>query len=154
MRKIFLLLIFSLDSYSDISNDLNDFFNNELSFIQTSKNKLNNISEESKGIYKKNTNESVIIEVNYPFRETYLINQNEIKIHDHEFDQVKRVSINKINNNLIIDYLINGFPEDFKNKINESEIEFSLDFVNKNTLRIKFKDNMEIDNVIEFIKDD
>ena len=154
MRKIFLLLIFSLDSYSDISNDLNDFFNNELSFIQTSKNKLNNISEESKGIYKKNTNESLIIEVNYPFRETYLINQNEIKIHDHEFDQVKRVSINKINNNLIIDYLINGFPEDFKNKINESEIEFSLDFVNKNTLRIKFKDNMEIDNVIEFIKDD
>lgn len=154
MRKIFLLLIFSLDSYSDISNDLNDFFNNELSFIQTSKNKLNNISEESKGIYKKNTNESVIIEVNYPFRETYLINQNEIKIHDHEFDQVKRVSINKINKNLIIDYLINGFPEDFKNKINESEIEFSLDFVNKNTLRIKFKDNMEIDNVIEFIKDD
>tara|TARA_B100000965_G_scaffold217070_1_gene181661 strand:+ start:647 stop:1111 length:465 start_codon:yes stop_codon:yes gene_type:complete len=154
LRKIFLLLIFSLDSYSDISNDLNDFFNNELSFIQTSKNKLNNISEESKGIYKKNTNESVIIEVNYPFRETYLINQNEIKIHDHEFDQVKRVSINKINNNLIIDYLINGFPEDFKNKINESEIEFSLDFVNKNTLRIKFKDNMEIDNVIEFIKDD
>ncbi len=154
MRKIFLLLIFSLDSYSDISNDLNDFFNNELSFIQTSKNKLNNISEESKGIYKKNTNESVIIEVNYPFRETYLINQNEIKIHDHEFDQVKRVPINKINNNLIIDYLINGFPEDFKNKINESEIEFSLDFVNKNTLRIKFKDNMEIDNVIEFIKDD
>tara|TARA_B100000579_G_scaffold379361_1_gene346651 strand:+ start:888 stop:1352 length:465 start_codon:yes stop_codon:yes gene_type:complete len=154
LRKIFLLLIFSLDSYSDISNDLNDFFNNELSFIQTSKNKLNNISEESKGIYKKNTNESVIIEVNYPFRETYLINQNEIKIHDHEFDQVKRVPINKINNNLIIDYLINGFPEDFKNKINESEIEFSLDFVNKNTLRIKFKDNMEIDNVIEFIKDD
>ncbi len=154
MRKIFLLLIFSLDSYSDISNDLNDFFNNELSFIQTSKNKLNNISEESKGIYKKNTNESLIIEVNYPFRETYLINQNEIKIHDHEFDQVKRVSINKINKNLIIDYLINGFPEDFKNKINESEIEFSLDFVNKNTLRIKFKDNMEIDNVIEFIKDD
>ena len=101
MRIIYILFLFSLNIYSDISKDLNIFFNNELSFLQTSKNKLNNILDESKGIYTKNNDNSILIEVHEPFKETYLINDNEIKIHDLEFNQIKRIPLDKISENFL-----------------------------------------------------
>ena len=154
MRIIYILFLFSLNIYSDISKDLNIFFNNELSFLQTSKNKLNNILDESKGIYKKNNDNSILIEVHEPFKETYLINDNEIKIHDLEFNQIKRIPLDKISENFFINFLINGFPENFINQIKDNEEVISIDFINKDTLKIKFKDNMEIENTIQFKKDD
>ncbi|MAR95038.1 MAG: hypothetical protein CMD46_01580 [Gammaproteobacteria bacterium] len=154
MRIIFILLIFTLNSYTDSSKDLNIFFNNELSYIQSTQDKLNNVFEVSKGTYIKNTDNSIFIEVNEPFKETYLINNNEIKIHDLEFNQVKTMPLDKMNENFLINFLINGFPENFKNQIKEKEIEFFIDFINKNTLKIKFKDNMEIENIIQFKKND
>ena len=152
MRIIYILFLFSLDIYSDISKDLNIFFNNELSFLQTSKNKLNNILDESKGIYTKNNDNSILIEVHEPFKETYLINDNEIKIHDLEFNQIKRIPLDKISENFLINFLINGFPENFINQIKDNEEVISIDFINKDTLKIKFKDNMEIENTIQFKK--
>ena len=152
MRIIYILFLFSLNIYSDISKDLNIFFNNELSFLQTSKNKLNNILDESKGIYTKNNDNSILIEVHEPFKETYLINDNEIKIHDLEFNQIKRIPLDKISENFLINFLINGFPENFINQIKDNEEEISIDFINKDTLKIKFKDNMEIENTIQFKK--
>tara|TARA_X000000368_G_scaffold393649_1_gene359545 strand:+ start:6630 stop:7094 length:465 start_codon:yes stop_codon:yes gene_type:complete len=154
LRIIFILLIFTLNSYTDSSKDLNIFFNNELSYIQSTQDKLNNVFEVSKGTYIKNTDNSIFIEVNEPFKETYLINNNEIKIHDLEFNQVKTMPLDKMNENFLINFLINGFPENFKNQIKEKEIEFFIDFINKNTLKIKFKDNMEIENIIQFKKND
>ena len=154
MRIIYILFLFSLNIYSDISKDLNIFFNNELSFLQTSKNKLNNILDESKGIYTKNNDNSILIEVHEPFKETYLINDNEIKIHDLEFNQIKRIPLDKISENFLINFLINGFPENFINQIKDNEEVISIDFINKDTLKIKFKDNMEIENTIQFKKDD
>ena len=145
MRIIYILFI---------SKDLNIFFNNELSFLQTSKNKLNNILDESKGIYTKNNDNSILIEVHEPFKETYLINDNEIKIHDLEFNQIKRIPLDKISENFLINFLINGFPENFINQIKDNEEVISIDFINKDTLKIKFKDNMEIENTIQFKKDD
>ena len=152
MRIIYILFLFSLNIYSDISKDLNIFFNNELSFLQTSKNKLNNILDESKGIYTKNNDNSILIEVHEPFKETYLINDNEIKIHDLEFNQIKRIPLDKISENFLINFLINGFPENFINQIKDNEEVISIDFINKDTLKIKFKDNMEIENTIQFKK--
>lgn len=154
MRIIYILFLFSLNIYSDISKDLNIFFNNELSFLQTSKNKLNNILDESKGIYTKNNDNSILIEVHEPFKEIYLINNNEIKIQDLEFNQIKRIPLDKISENFLINFLINGFPENFINQIKENEEVISIDFINKDTLKIKFKDNMEIENTIQFKKDD
>lgn len=152
MRIIYILFLFSLNIYSDISKDLNIFFNNELSFLQTSKNKLNNILDESKGIYTKNNDNSILIEMHEPFKETYLINDNEIKIHDLEFNQIKRIPLDKISENFLINFLINGFPENFINQIKDNEEVISIDFINKDTLKIKFKDNMEIENIIQFKK--
>ena len=89
--KLFsLLLIFATNCFSDTSEQLNTFFNNELFFIQTSINKLNNTSDESKGTYIKNDDKSIVIEINSPFREKYFINNNEIKIHDLDFNQIKK----------------------------------------------------------------
>ena len=154
MKITFILLIFSLNSYSDISKDLNNFFLNELSFIQTTQNQPNDIIGVSKGIYTKNSDNSIFVEVYEPFKESYLINNNRIEIHDLEFNQIKRIRLDKINESFLINFLINCFPENFKNKINEKQIEFSIDFINNNTLEIKFKDNMDIENIIKFKKND
>ena len=123
-------------------------------FIQTSINKLNNTSDESKGTYIKNDDKSIVIEINSPFREKYFINNNEIKIHDLDFNQIKKIPINDKNENMLINFLSGGFPKNFNNKITVNEKVFIIDFINENTVQIKFKDNMQIDNVIKFYKND
>ena len=153
--KLFLLLlIFATNCFSNTSEQLNAFFNHELFFIQISTNKLNNTSDESKGTYIKNDDKSIVIEINSPFREKYFINNNEIKIHDLDFNQIKKIPINKKNETMLIDFLSNGFPKNFKNKITIKEKIFFIDFIDENTLQIKFKDNMQIDNIIKFYKND
>ena len=44
----------------------------------------------------KNDDKSIDIEVHSPFKEKYLINNNEIKIHDLEFNQIKRIPLEMI----------------------------------------------------------
>ena len=100
----------------------------------------------------KNDDKSIVIEINSPFREKYYINDNEIKIHDLDFNQIKKISINDINESMLINLLIDGFPKNFNNQINIKERVFFIDFINENTVQIKFKDNMQIDNIIEFYK--
>ncbi len=151
-KLLSLLLIFTPYCLSDTSEQLNTFFDNELFFIQTSINKLNNNVDESKGTYMKNDDKSIVIEINSPFREKYYINDNEIKIHDLDFNQIKKISINDINESMLINLLIDGFPKNFNNQINIKERVFFIDFINENTVQIKFKDNMQIDNIIEFYK--
>ena len=154
IRLLSLLLIFSINCFSNTSSQLNTFFNNELFFTQTSINKLNNTVDESKGVYVKNNDNSIVIEINSPFREKYFIHDNEIKIHDLEFNQIKKISIKDKNETALINFLINGFPENFNNQIKIKEKVFFIDFINENTVQIKFKDNMQIDNVIKFYKND
>ena len=151
-KLLSLLLIFATNCVSDASEQLNTFFNNELFFTQTSINKLNNNVDESKGTYIKNEDKSIVIEVNSPFREKYYINDNEIKIHDLDFNQIKKIPINDKNETMLINFLSDGFPKNFNNKITINEKIFLIDFINENTVQIKFKDNMQIDNIIEFYK--
>ena len=153
-KLLSLLLIFAINCFSGTSEQLNNFFNNELFFIQTSINKLNNHVDESKGTYMKNDDKSIVIEVNSPFREKYFINNNEIKIHDLDFNQIKKIPINDKNETMLINFLSDGFPKNFNNKIAINEKIFFIDFINENTVQIKFKDNMQIDNVIKFYKND
>jgi len=53
-----------------------------------------------------------------------------------------------------INFLYDGFPKNFNNKITINEKIFFIDFINENTVQIKFKDNMQIDSVIKFYKND
>tara|TARA_B100001079_G_scaffold222798_1_gene199138 strand:- start:306 stop:752 length:447 start_codon:yes stop_codon:yes gene_type:complete len=140
-------------------DDLNIFFKNELSFKQTSLNKINNNFDTSSGNISRDNNNSLQIEIYEPFRERYVIDNNGIKIYDLEFDQVRMIKKEEINNN-ILEFIYNGFSEDLdienlddkSFKINEDSNFYYVEFVNEDTLQIKYKDNMGVENLVRFFK--
>ena len=153
-------MIIPLTIESSTSAQLNDFFDSDLTFTQTSLNKNKNLIEESEGIFKRLEDNSIVIEISTPFRENYFIDENKIEIHDLDFDQVRIIRREDIKENIFLGYLVDGFDDlsisselndyEFKLKINEQNID--LKFINKNHLQVKFKDNMDINNLINFYK--
>ena len=153
-------MIIPLTIESSTSEQLNDFFDSDLTFTQTSLNKNKNLIEESEGIFKRLEDNTIVIEISAPFRENYFIDKNKIEIHDLDFDQVRIIRREDIKENIFLGYLVDGFDDsyitselndyEFKLKINEQNID--LKFINKNHLQVKFKDNMDINNLINFYK--
>ena len=153
-------MIIPLTIESSTSEQLNDFFDSDLTFTQTSLNKNKNLIEESEGIFKRLEDNSIVIEISTPFRENYFIDENKIEIHDLDFDQVRIINREDIKENIFLGYLVDGFDDsyisselndyEFKLKINEQNID--LKFINKNHLQVKFKDNMDINNLVNFYK--
>tara|TARA_B100000035_G_C20964326_1_gene538029 strand:- start:441 stop:887 length:447 start_codon:yes stop_codon:yes gene_type:complete len=139
--------------------DLNIFFKNELSFTQTSLNKINNNFDTSSGKITRDNNNSLQVEVDEPFKERYLIDNNGIKIYDLEFDQVRIIKKDEINNN-ILEFIYSGFSEDIdietvsdkSFKIIEDNNSYYVEFINEDTLQIKYKDNMGVENLVRFFK--
>ena len=139
--------------------DLNIFFKNELSFTQTSLNKINNNFDTSSGKIIRENDNSLKIEVDEPFKEKYLIDNNGIKIYDLEFDQVRMIKKEEINND-ILEFIYSGFSNDLdienlndkSFKIIEDNNSYYIEFVNKQTLQIKYKDNMGVENLVRFFK--
>ena len=139
--------------------DLNIFFTNELTFKQTSLNKINNNFDTSSGKITRDNNNSLQIEVDEPFKESYLIDNNGIKIYDLEFDQVRIIKKDEINNN-ILEFIYSGFSEDIdietvsdkSFKIIEDNNSYYVEFINEDTLQIKYKDNMGVENLVRFFK--
>ena len=84
------LILFNVNVYAfNAAEQLNNFFQSELSFVQKSLNKKNNNIDESTGVLKRNIDNTIQIEVFKPYGESYLINEHEIKIHDLEFNQIE-----------------------------------------------------------------
>ncbi|MAX49899.1 MAG: hypothetical protein CMD75_03630 [Gammaproteobacteria bacterium] len=154
---ICLLLVHSI--HASISNELDNFFNSDLKFIQTSLNQNKNSFDESEGIFKRLTNNDINVEVVSPFREKYILTKEYIEIHDLEFDQIKKITKEEYKNNLFISYLINGFDEQNITRtdqnvfvIDDGNEKYQFKYVNKNTLQVRFKDNMDVTNIIKFYK--
>ena len=99
--QLCLLLIFNstLTAYS--SETLNNFFSYNLSFVQTSFNNINNVFDKSYGKFYRNSDNSIKIEINKPFKETYIIDRTGIEIHDLDFNQKRFIKKDNISNNLI-----------------------------------------------------
>ena len=65
-----------------------------------------------------------------------------------------------IKNNLFINYLINGFDDkSLQSKdensfviIDDGKNSYQFKYINKNTLQVRFKDNMDVINIIKFYK--
>ena len=140
-------------------DDLKLFFNTELSFIQSSYNKLDKNYDISEGTFVRNSDNSVRVDVKSPFKEIYFLNKEGLEIHDLEFDQVKNIPIDEIDN-FLVNFIINGDIDNSKiNNLNENSFsiiednsKFYFEFLDQNTLQIKFKDNMEVNNLIKFTK--
>ena len=140
---------------------LNTFFNNELSFIQTSLNKINDSFDESSGVLTRNEDNTVKIEITEPFKEIYFINNDGIEIHDLEFNQIKTINKTDLVNNSMYNFINDGFSKEGLNikEIDDSSFSiednnnfFYFEFIDEKVLHIKYKDNMNIDNLIRFYK--
>lgn len=146
-------------TYATISDELNNFFNGDLKFIQTSLNENKNSIDESEGIFKRVINNDINIEVVSPFKEKYILTKEYVEIYDLEFDQVKTIPKEEYINNLFVNYLINGFDEKNIERIdqnsfviNDENNSYQFKYINKNTLQVRFKDNMDVTNIIRFYK--
>jgi len=146
-------------TYATISDELNNFFNGDLKFIQTSLNENKNSIDESEGIFKRVINNDINIEVVSPFKEKYILTKEYVEIYDLEFDQVKTIPKEEYINNLFVNYLINGFDEKNIERIdqnsfviNDENNAYQFKYINKNTLQVRFKDNMDVTNIIRFYK--
>jgi hypothetical protein len=104
------------------AESLNTFFNNELSFTQTSLNKIKDSFDESSGLITRNEDNNVKIEILEPFKEIYFISNNGIEIHDLEFNQVKVINKIDLENNIIFNFIYDGFSKEYLNikQINDS----------------------------------
>ncbi len=146
-------------TYATISDELNNFFNGDLKFIQTSLNENKNSIDESEGIFKRVINNDINIEVVSPFKEKYILTKEYVEIYDLEFDQVKTIPKEEYINNLFVNYLINGFDDKNIERIdqnsfviNDENNAYQFKYINKNTLQVRFKDNMDVTNIIRFYK--
>ena len=155
-----ILFIFSSLVVASPVNELQYFFKNELSFIQSSFNKLDKDYDISEGTFIRNVDNSVRVDIQSPFKEIYFLSKEGLEIHDLEFDQTKNIPIDEIDN-FLVSFLIDGDVNDLKINdltsnsftIIEDDTNFYFEFLNKNTLQVKFKDNMEVNNLIKFIKE-
>jgi len=109
------LILFNVNVYAfNVAEQLNNFFQSELSFVQKSLNKKNNYIDESTGVLKRNIDNTIQIEVFKPYSESYLINDNEIKIHDLEFNQIRNISTSELENAFFIELILNGIPKNYE----------------------------------------
>jgi hypothetical protein len=161
LKFISLLCLFLANNiYASISNELNIFFSEDLKFIQTSLNENKNSIDESEGIFKRVSKNNIILEIVSPFKERYFLTEEYIEIHDLEFDQIKNIPKEEFKNNLFINYLINGFDDKSLQRTDENSFviiddgknSYQFKYINKNTLQVRFKDNMDVTNIIKFYK--
>ena len=161
LKFISLLCLFLANSiYASISNELDIFFSEDLKFIQTSLNENKNSIDESEGIFKRVSKNNIILEIVSPFKERYFLTEEYIEIHDLEFDQIKNIPKEEFKNNLFINYLINGFDDKSLQIMDENSFviiddgknSYKFKYINKNTLQVRFKDNMDVTNIIKFYK--
>tara|TARA_Y100001980_G_C14485796_1_gene263554 strand:- start:301 stop:798 length:498 start_codon:yes stop_codon:yes gene_type:complete len=159
IKTLLFLVIFNVNLYAlNVADQLNNFFQSELVFVHKSLNKKNNNIEESKGFFERNIDHTRI-EILTPYSETYNIYDYEIEIIDLEFSQKRYISIKDLENNFFLDLILNGINDDYdditviedgKYILIKDNLEIAINFINKDTLQLKYKDNLGIDNLIRF----
>ena len=163
--KLKLLLLFSLifisfDSTASSSVEVfNSLINKDLSFTQKSLNSQTNKLFESNGNIIRNKS-IIVININSPYRERYTINNSYIEMYDFDFDQTKIIYHKDINNKTFINIITKGVNFDIANikdissnsfKIIDSiDREIYIELTSDNSFFIKFKDNMNITNLVNF----
>ena len=153
------MIIFNVNIHAfSVADQLNNFFQSGSVFVHKSLNKKNNNIEESNGLFER-YNDHISIDVFSPYRETYNIYDDQIEIVDIEFSQIRYIPIEDLENNFFLNLILNGVTDDYdhinviedgKYILIKDNLEIAIDFINKNTLQLKYKDNLGIDNLIRF----
>ena len=149
-----LLLSFGINS-NELVNTLNDLILKDLNFNQKTLNFKTNKVENSYGNIRR-SNELITINVESPFKERYKINKDYVEIYDYDFDETKTIFLKDIDVKTL-DFLTKGIRSKdiilIKNKsltLKSSENELYIELIDSKNFVIKFKDNLGLQNLINF----
>ena len=149
-----LLLSFGINS-NELVNTLNDLILKDLNFNQKTLNFKTNKVENSYGNIRR-SNELITINVESPFKERYKINKDYVEIYDYDFDETKTIFLEDVDIKTL-DFLTKGIRSKdiilIKNKsltLKSSENELYIELIDSKNFVIKFKDNLGLQNLINF----
>lgn len=150
------LFSFNLSSESSIDK-FNNLINKDLSFVQKSLDAISNQYIESTGTLI-HQDALIIVNIKTPYKEKYTINDTFIDVYDYDFEQSRVIQLDDIDTNMI-HYLKNGITESQNIKvlstnaieINENNNKTYIEVLDEKRFLIKFKDNMNVTNLISFV---
>lgn len=150
------LISFNLSSESSIDK-FNNLINKDLSFVQKSLDAISNQYIESTGTLI-HQDALIIVNIKTPYKEKYTINNTFIDVYDYDFEQSRVIQLDDIDTNMI-HYLKNGITESQNIKvlstnaieINENNNKTYIEVLDEKRFLIKFKDNMNVTNLINFV---
>ena len=149
-----LLLSFGINS-NELVNTLNDLILKDLKFNQKTLNFKTNKVENSYGNIRR-SNKLITINIESPFKERYKINKDYVEIYDYDFDETKTIFLKDIDVNTL-DFLTKGIRSRdiilIENKsltLKSSENEIYIELIDSKNFVIKFKDNLGLQNLINF----
>lgn len=149
-----LLLSFGINS-NELVNTLNDLILKDLNFNQKTLNFKTNKVENSYGNIRR-SNELITINVESPFKERYKINKDYVEIYDYDFDETKTIFLEDIDIKTL-DFLTKGIRSKdiilIENKsltLKSSDNEIYIELIDSKNFVIKFKDNLGLQNLINF----
>ena len=154
ISSLVLLICFNLSAL-DLVDNLNDLIQNDLNFIQKSINpKTNKVDNSAGNVIRKN--DVITINVDSPFKERYKITQDIVEIYDYDFDETKTILLEDINARTI-NFLLSGISLDDISSFTENAVYLSsstdgvyIELLSDEAFLIKFKDNLGINNIINF----
>ena len=154
ISSLVLLICFNLSAL-DLVDNLNGLIQNDLNFIQKSINpKTNKVDNSAGNVIRKN--DVITINVDTPFKERYKINKDYVEIYDYDFDETKTIFLKDIDVNTL-DFLTKGIRSRdiilIENKsltLKSSENEIYIELIDSKNFVIKFKDNLGLQNLINF----
>ena len=149
-----LLLSFGINS-NELVNTLNDLILKDLNFNQKTLNFKTNKVENSYGNIRR-SNELITINVESPFKERYKINKDYVEIYDYDFDETKTIFLKDIDVKTL-DFLTKGIRykdiiliENKSLTLKSSDNELYIELIDSKNFVIKFKDNLGLQNLINF----
>jgi hypothetical protein len=149
-----LLLSFGINS-NELVNTLNDLILKDLNFNQKTLNFKTNKVENSYGNIRR-SNELITINIESPFKERYKINKDYVEIYDYDFDETKTIFLKDIDVKTL-DFLTKGIRSKdiilIENKsltLKSSDNELYIELIDSKNFVIKFKDNLGLQNLINF----
>lgn len=151
-----LLLITCINlSALDLVDNLNALIQDDLNFIQKSINPKTNKVDNSAGNVTR-INDVITINVNFPFKERYKIKQDIVEVYDYDFDETKTILLEDINARTI-NFLLSGISLEDISSFTENAVYLSgstddvyIELLSDEAFVIKFKDNLGINNIINF----
>ncbi|MDA7788583.1 hypothetical protein N8976_01640 [Gammaproteobacteria bacterium] len=154
ISSLLLVICFNLSAL-DLVDNLNDLIQNDLNFIQKSINpKTNKVDNSAGNVIRKN--DVITINVDTPFKERYKIKQDIVEVYDYDFDETKTMHLEDINARTI-NFLLNGISLEDISSFTENVVYLSsstddvyIELLSDEAFVIKFKDNLGINNIINF----